>query len=117
MDNLFEIAGKEFYFDLEILSNFIKMDEVDTIDDILTEMSEDDDVKGEVSVTPYDTTQGQMVDITKWEMTKAMIEAILNENGIIDEQMGITKLGEQLSIPFRLSFNTLLVNKIIKEND
>lgn len=116
----FEIAGREFYFDLDNISDFIRMDEKESLDDILQgmEIPETDDVKEEIpAVTQYDIAPGQMVDITKWEMTKAMIETVLNENGIVDEKMGITKLGEQLSIPFRLSFNTLIKNKLIKENE
>jgi hypothetical protein len=117
---LFEIAGREFYFDLDEISEFIRMSEEDSIDDLLKDMSlaEGDDVNEEIpATTAYDIPQGQMVDITKWEMTKAMIETVLNENGIVDEAMGVTKLGGQLSIPFRLSFNTLMMNKLIKENE
>lgn len=117
---LFDIAGKEYYFDLDKISEFIRLDEEETIDDLLKDMSthDGDDVEGEIpAASPYDVPQGQMVDITKWEMTKAMIETILNENGIVDEAMGTTKLATQLSIPFRLSFNTLIKNKLIKENE
>jgi hypothetical protein len=115
---LFEIAGREYYFDLDNISEFIRLDEIETIDDILKDVSsEGDDIDGEIPSGTYEIPQGQMVDITKWEMTKAMIETVLNENGIVDEKMGIVKLGEQLSIPFRLSFNTLLINKLVKENE
>ena len=55
--------------------------------------------------------------ITKWETTKVMIETVLTEQGPIDEAMGRTKLSNQLSIPFKLSFNTLLKYQIIKEDD
>ena len=58
----------------------------------------------------------QMIDVAKWEVVKALIESILNENGVLDESMGIKKLEGQLSIPFRLAFNTLIKNKIIKKN-
>jgi hypothetical protein len=113
MEGFFEIANKEFYFDLDTISEFIKVTENDSLDDILSEMSipEGDDVNGDIPMT--DIPQGQMVDVTKWEMTKAMVETILSENSIVDEKIG---LGDQLSIPFRISFNTLLKNKLIKEN-
>ena len=45
-----------------------------------------------------------------------MIETILSENGVVDEGMGSTMLGKQLSIPCRLSFNTLIKHKLIKKN-
>jgi hypothetical protein len=61
--------------------------------------------------------QGQMIDITKWETTKALIECILSENSIVDEAMGVTKLSNQLTIPFKISFNTLLkYNKFNSES-
>jgi hypothetical protein len=61
--------------------------------------------------------QGPLIDMTRWDLTKAMIETILSENGIVDEDMGSTMLGKQLSIPFRLSFNTLIKHKLIKRNN
>ena len=111
---LFDIAGEEYYFDLKSISDFVKIDEEESksIEDLLTK---EKNPKGEGEEEPIDL-QGPMVDMTKWDLTKAMIESILNENGIVDEGMGITKLGEQLSIPFRLSFNTLIKYKLIKKN-
>ena len=116
MSKLFGIAGNEYYFDLEALSQFVRLDRSESIEDILGEAkkeieSEKDDKTEEV----IDYTQ--IIDLTKWESTKALMDVILNENSIVDEAMGSTKLGEQLSIPFRLSFNTLLKHNIIKENN
>jgi hypothetical protein len=106
---LFEVAGEKFYFDLDSISDFVRIDDDNkSIDDILGETP-----PTEVEVPEL---QGQLIDMTKWDMTKALIETILNENGIVDEAMGVSKLGEQLSIPFRLSFNTLIKHKLIKRN-
>jgi hypothetical protein len=115
-DNLFNIAGESFYFDLDKISEFIKLKQDDDIDDIFKEkpdpMDPDEPKNDEV-----EENYGQMIDITKWELTKAMVETVLTENnGEIDESMGIAKLESQLSIPFRISFNTLLINKILKKN-
>ena len=102
---LFRIAGNQYFFDLDELSQFIRIDRDDNVDDILgqakkelAEMKESEDIP----------VEGQIIDITKWETIKVMVESVLSEHAIVDEAMGITKLGEQLSIPFRLSFNTLL---------
>jgi len=54
--------------------------------------------------------------MTRWDLVKAMIETVLTEREIVDEDMGITMLGKQLSIPCRLSFNTLIKHKLIKTN-
>jgi hypothetical protein len=118
-DNLFNLAGEKFYFDLDKISEFIKLEKPDNeIDEIFKEKPDpidSEELKDEE--LPLEENFGQMIDITKWELTKAMIETVLTENnGEIDESMGIAKLESQLSIPFRLSFNTLLINKILKKN-
>lgn len=121
--DFFSIAGNYYYFDLDELSQFIRIEKPENtsdsiVDDILGENKkeekeeEDGDFPTKEEEIPMD---GQIIDLTKWETIKVMIESVLSENGPVDEAMGRTKLGEQLSIPFRLSFNTLVNYKIIKE--
>jgi len=109
----FSIAGNQYYFDLDELSNFIRIEKNESVDDLLGESEKKEEVEKEEE--SLEQIEGQIVDLTKWETIKVMIESVLSENGPVDEAMGRTKLGEQLSIPFRLSFNTLLNYKIIKE--
>lgn len=120
-ENLFNVAGEKFYFDLDRISEFIKLEKPDNeIDEIFKEKpdpTDPDEPEDDDNDLPLEENFGQMIDITKWELTKAMIETVLTENnGEIDESMGIAKLETQLSIPFRISFNTLLINKILKKN-
>lgn len=122
MKNLFKIAGEQFYFDLDAVSQFIKLEKEEDIDDLfkteeeLPEVSEDTEKELTDEEVMFDGGMGQMIDITKWELTKAMVETVLTEHGELDESMGVSKLETQLSIPFRFSFNTLLINKIIVKN-
>jgi hypothetical protein len=109
---LFEIAGEKFYFDLDRISDFVRIDEESpkNLEKLLnkeeeTQPKEDDDI-----------VQGPLIDMTKWDLVKAMIESVLNEQGVVDEDMGITMLGKQLSIPFKISINTLIKHKLIKRN-
>jgi hypothetical protein len=106
---LFEISGTKFYFDLESISDFVRIDEKDSksIDELFKSGEESEETEEEI-------LQGPMVDMTKWELVKGMMESILTDNSIVDEDMGVTMLGKQLSIPFRLSFNTLVKHKLIK---
>lgn len=56
----------------------------------------------------------QSMSIVKFEIVKAMIDTIMTENIEIDEKLG--GVGQtQLTIPFRLAFNTLLFHNIIRE--
>jgi len=113
---LFDIAGEEFYFDLDGIADFVKIDEKEPrgLEEIFTKKSEEDNLKGGNDIIKEELIQGPLIDMTRWDLTKAMVETILSENGVVDERMGITKLGEQLSIPFRLSFNTLVRHNLIK---
>lgn len=112
---LFAIAGNQYYFDLDELSQYIRIEKTESVEDILGEIQEKES-DGEESEYK-DSEYTQIIDVTKWETLKIMIETVLNEQGPIDEAMGYSKLSEQLSIPFRLSFNTLIKNKIIKEEN
>lgn len=124
MYELFKIANEEYYIDLDKISEFIRIEP--GLDEILTIPSKksekiDEEVfenNGEFISGEIQDIENQrmMMDVAKWEVVRALLESLLNENGIIDESMGIKKLESQLSIPFRLSFNTLLINKIIKRN-
>jgi hypothetical protein len=122
--DLFEIAGVKYYFDLDQLTQFIRIEKPESVDDILGEAKKElvkntedtEDTENEELVEPELEGYSQIIDITKWETTKVMIETVLTEQGPIDEAMGRTKLSNQLSIPFKLSFNTLLKYQIIKED-
>ena len=125
MYELFRIANEEYYIDLDKISEFIKIEP--GLDEILTTPPPKEEVtEGDISNPNnneviiddmrYMENQRMMMDVAKWEIVRALLESLLNENGVIDESMGIKKLEQQLSIPFRLSFNTLLINKIIKRN-
>ena len=123
--DLFEIAGVKYYFDLDQLTQFIRIEKSESVDDILGEAKKElskkntedsEDTENEELVEPELEGYSQIIDITKWETTKVMIESVLTEQGPIDEAMGRTKLSSQLSIPFKLSFNTLLKYQIIKED-
>jgi len=108
----FDIAGNEFYFDLDNISDFVRINEKEpkNLEELLNTSEED---KENEELTEF---QGPLIDMTRWDLVKVMIETILSENGIVDEGMGSTMLGSQLSIPCRLSFNTLIKHKLIKRN-
>jgi hypothetical protein len=110
--DLFEVAGQEFYFDLDAISDFVRIDEEKpkSVDDLLGKNIEDDEEPTNVEL------QGPLIDMTKWDLVKGLIESLLTENSIVDEAMGIQKLESQLSIGFRISFNTLIKHKLIKQN-
>lgn len=102
MENiLLDIGGKEFYFDMDALSEIIRVDNKDLSPIIKEESS--------TKIDPL-----IQIDVAKFEMYRDFIGTLLNCNEIIDDKMGIMGLNS-LPIPFKLSFNTLLMKGIIKE--
>tara|TARA_B100000963_G_scaffold158208_2_gene137725 strand:+ start:1732 stop:2043 length:312 start_codon:yes stop_codon:yes gene_type:complete len=98
---LLEIGGKEYYFDIDKLASEVQYENDKKIVD--SESSEINDLAT------------LKIDVTKYEMYRDLIGTILTPNDIIlDNKMGMMALNE-LPIPFKLSFNTLLMKGIIKE--
>lgn len=55
----------------------------------------------------------QQISVTRYETFKSLIEVLLTEREELDESLGMHG-AKDLTIPFRIAFNTLLINKIIK---
>jgi len=54
------------------------------------------------------------INAAKYEMLRLFLDVLLSTDEEIDEKMGYKSL-DNLSFPFKLSFNTLVEYKIIKE--
>ena len=59
-------------------------------------------------------SETEQISVTRYETYKLLLEIVLSERENLDETMGIHS-AKDLSIPFKLSFNTLLLNKIIQK--
>ena len=106
MDNLLlEIGGKEYFIDVDALSTSVCVDNPSE-----REVPSDNDVE----MGTEDKEYGLKIDVAKYEVYRDLITTVLSTNDIIDDKMGMMGLNS-LPIPFKLSFNTLLVNRIIKE--
>tara|TARA_B110000503_G_scaffold122966_1_gene188120 strand:+ start:49 stop:369 length:321 start_codon:yes stop_codon:yes gene_type:complete len=101
---LLEICGKELYFDVDRLSDICKIEEDEPNEDQM----EDDDV------IPLMENIGIQIDVTKYEMYREMIGALLMYNEQIDNKMGMIGLNST-TVPFKLAYNTLLMKGILKE--
>ena len=56
----------------------------------------------------------QQISVTRYETFKSLIDVVLTEREELDESLGIHG-AKDLTIPFKIAFNTLLINKIIKK--
>ena len=112
MENiLLDIGGKEFYFDLDALSEAVIIENKDSEAVIIENKDIVIDKKCEESEKRDNTHQ---IDVTNMKCIENLIGTILTSNEIVDDKMGIIGLNS-LSIPFKLSFNTLIIKKILKE--
>jgi hypothetical protein len=59
-------------------------------------------------------TETEQISVTRYETFKLLLDVVLSEREEVDENLGLHG-AKALTIPFKLSFNTLLLNKIIKK--
>lgn len=72
-----------------------------------------DTIQEVISLPDVSGTSEQNISIVKYELIKSMIDVLMTENEDLDENLG-TKGQNNLSIPFKLAFNTLLAYEILK---
>jgi hypothetical protein len=87
---MIQVLGEHYYIDLDSVSKTIDMP--------------NHSVSGETE---------QTINLVSFEVIKMMLEVIMTERDEIDENLGIHS-SKDLSIPFRLAFNTLLKHQILK---
>jgi hypothetical protein len=90
-----EIFGKSYYIDLDGITEKCKTG--NTIKD-------------------EDENETLEVNIFKYEVIKMCLDRLLNDDEPIDEDMGV--FGQNnTTISFKIAFNTLIKNEILKEDD
>jgi hypothetical protein len=90
---MIKVLGENYYFDLDKIEEYL---------DMSNEMT-DEELSGSTEMK---------INIIKFEMVKMLMDTILTEHEDIDEKLGM-KSSTNTSIPFRLSFNSLLNKQLI----
>ena len=85
---MLKILNEHYYVDLDVMETYVNIP------------TASGDVENHISVVKYD-------------MLKVMMEVILTEDDLVDEALG--EKNNELTIPFKLAFNTLLNKKIINK--
>ena len=96
-----EIMGSKMVIDLDEMMGFIKLDK--DFYKVVEEEDKEPEFKPDFAI-----------NAAKYEMLRLLLDVLLSTNEEIDEKMGYKNL-DNLSFPFKLSFNTLIEYKIIKE--
>ena len=94
---MLKFLGENYYLDLDELERQVSYE------------------KSAIPFVTGNTESGeQQISVTRFETFKSLIEVILTEREELDEDLGIHG-AKNLTIPFKISFNTLLINKILKK--
>ena len=88
---MIEVLGEMYYIDLDSVSNTINM-------------PSDETMSGDTE---------QTINLVSFEIIKMMLEIIMIEKEEIDNNLGVLNT-KDLSIPFKIAFNTLLKHQILK---
>ena len=90
---MLKILGEYYYVDMDMIDTFTKIEDT-------SEPTEENEM------------DGTKVHIVKYETVKFMLEIVMDQQSEVDDKL----LGSsELSIPFKLAFNTLLNKKIINK--
>lgn len=90
---MLKILGEHYYLDLDKIDEYIQINQ-----DSLSSSGE---------------TESTQINIVKYETIKLMLEVIMDVTDKIDETLA--GKGSEISIPFKLAFNTLLNKKLLNK--
>jgi hypothetical protein len=87
---MLNVLGESYFVDLDEIENYLDIREIES------------DITGGTE---------SRVNIIKFEMVKMLMEVLLTENPDMDDKLGMKS--KEVSIPFKIAFNTLLNKKLI----
>jgi hypothetical protein len=91
---MLKVLNENYYLDLDKIDDYVQ-------------------IKGDKVVTSG-ITESTHISIIKYESVKLMIEIIMDEHEEIDETLG-AKASNNISIPFKIAFNTLLYKNLLNK--
>jgi hypothetical protein len=91
---MIQVLGENYFIDLDEIENYLDMSQTDN---------------GEDSESGVTETK---INIIKFEMVKMLLDTVLTEQEVVDEKLGM-KSNSNVSIPFKIAFNSLLNKKLI----
>lgn len=90
---MLKIMGDHYFIDLDAIEKYVDM----TVPNI--------EATGKTETA---------INIIKYETVKLMLDVVLTENDDADDKLGLAS-ANNLSLPFKLAFNTLLNKKMINK--
>jgi hypothetical protein len=90
---MLNVLGENYFIDLDEIERYLDMsDDQNIVDSGTTEMR---------------------INIVKFELVKMMLDVILSEDLEIDDKLGLKSSSSNISVPFKIAFNSLLNKNLI----
>jgi hypothetical protein len=96
---MFKIFNETYYVDIDKIDEYVQFTE-ETVEETDTENEEV-------------TKEEKQIHLVRYELVKNFLETVLTESNEVDEDLGMKT--NEVSIPFKIAFNSLLVKKIINK--
>ena len=98
---MFKIFNEIYYVD------------IDAIDEYVQFTAEVEEELGAESDMTVEIKEEKQIHLVKYELVKNFLETVLTESNEVDEDLGMKS--NEVSIPFKIAFNSLLIKKIINK--
>ena len=98
---MFKIFNEIYYVDIDSIDEYVQFTAEVLEDDVETE--------GDVA----ELKEEKQIHLVKYELVKNFLETVLTEANEVDEDLGMKS--NEVSIPFKIAFNSLLIKKIINK--
>lgn len=116
---MLDIGGSTYIVDLERLSELLSDDESLKSQEIVeTEVNEVRNEKGELVGTETTTktyNKGKEIDASRYDLFRMFFEVLLTYNEEFDDTLGFDRAMQNATLPFKITFNTLLNYEVLKE--
>lgn len=98
---MFKIFNETYYVDIDKIDEYVQ---------IKVPVENDENLEDMESIEPKEEAQ---IHLVKYELIKNLLETVLTESHEVDEKLGPNN--SELTIPFKIAFNSLLMKKIINK--
>jgi hypothetical protein len=99
---MFKIFNENYYIDIDAIDEYVQF---------TAEIPNDDEVGVEGDTA--ELKEEKQIHLVKYELIKNLLETILTESNEVDEDLGMKS--NEVTIPFKIAFNSLLIKKIINK--
>lgn len=116
---MLDIGGTTYIIDLEAMGSVLMLDEDFASKTIIeTETKKIMNLEGDVISTEVNTREfakPKEYDSSKYDIIRILFEVLLTYNDEFDDTLGFDRALSKATLPFKITFNTLLNYGILKE--